>query len=111
MTKKSKLFNPLKVFFHWSSNSSFEFSFGLLVVYLIGFTVKAKVSIESIPWLNSSNLSTYILFVLTVFFYIITVYLLIFVTKDIPKKEQVVKLLGVITAALGGMTVISNIMS
>ncbi|MBH0059671.1 hypothetical protein I6E85_00725 [Pseudoalteromonas sp. NZS71] len=111
LTRKSKLFNPLKVFFHWASNSSFDFSFGLMVVYLAGFTIKAKVSIESIPWFNFSDLSTYVLFVLTVFFYIITVDLLIFVTKDIPKKKQVVKLLGVITALLAGLTVISNIMS
>lgn len=111
LTNKSTIFSPLKVFSHWASYCSYEFIFGLLVVYLVGFTIGAKVSVESISWLDLTQASTYVLFALTIIFFIITFGLFVFVEKNKPKKKQAIILLGGFTLFCGALTVISNIMS
>ena len=83
----------------------------MLTVYLIGFTIGAKVSIESVPWLDLTQASTYVLFTLTVIFFVITFGLFLFVEKNKPKKKQALKLLSGVTFFWGVLTVISNIIS
>ncbi|MAC35591.1 MULTISPECIES: hypothetical protein [Idiomarina] len=111
LTKKLIFLSPLKVFFRWASYCTYEFIFSLLTVYLIGFTIGAKVSIESVPWLDLTQASTYVLFTLTVIFFVITFGLFLFVEKNKPKKKQALKLLSGVTFFWGVLTVISNIIS
>ena len=111
VTKKLIFLSPLKVFFRWASYCTYEFIFSLLTVYLVGFTIGAKVSIESVPWLDLTQASTYVLFTLTVIFFVITFGLFLFVEKNKPKKKQALKLLSGVTFFWGVLTAISNIIS
>ena len=92
-SENCKLLKPIKGFAYWGADCSFEFIYGLLVVYLVGFTIRAEVSMGKIPWFNLTNEWTYIFFVLMVIFAVISIGLHIFVEKDKPKKSQAIKIL------------------
>jgi hypothetical protein len=106
-----KLLKPIKGFAHWGADCSFEFIYGLLIVYLVGFTIRAEVSMGKIPWFDLTNLWTYILFVLTVIFGVISLGLHIFVEKGKPKKSQAIKIIFSVGVFFGFCACVSNIIS
>lgn len=111
LTNKVSLFKYPKNFFYWLADSSYEFIFGLLIVYLVGFTVRAPVSVNSIPWLDLSNGYIYVLFVLSVIFFVISFGLLFFVDKQVRKKSKSLKILFTISLIFFVAAALVNIKS
>ena len=111
LTNKVSLFKYPKNFFYWLADSSYEFIFGLLIVYLVGFTVSAPVSVNSIPWLDLSNGYIYVLFVLSVIFFVISFGLLFFVDKQVRKKSKSLKILFTISLIFFVAAALINIKS
>lgn len=110
-SEKCRLLKPIKGFAHWGADLSFEFIYGLLIVYLVGFTVRAEVSVDKLPWFDFANLWAYIFFVLTVIFIVISLGLQIFVEKGKAKKTQTIKILVIVSVIFGICACVSNIIS
>lgn len=109
LSEKWKLLKPIKRFAYWGADLAFEFIYSLLIVYLVGFTIRAEVSLNKLPWFDFTNLWTYVFFVLAVIFIVISLGLQFFVEKDKPKKAQAIKILVCVSVFSGFCACASNI--
>ncbi|HDX9011202.1 hypothetical protein [Aeromonas dhakensis] len=111
LSKKSSIFECLKNIFYWLSNTSYEFILGLLVVYMFGFAVHAPISVNSIPWLDTSNFYAYVFFSLSLIFITFSLGLFAFVEKEVLKQSNVPKILLIISLTLFLVMLLANIKS
>jgi hypothetical protein len=90
--QKSDLINKGAKAFRWVAECCFEFSFGLIVVYLVGFTIHAPISIESMPFLDLTNSYVYIFSNICALFLAIGFELSVFVDKNVRKRKNCIRL-------------------
>lgn len=93
--------------FRWLGECCFEFTFGLIVVYLFGFAIGASISVDSIPWLDLTQSRAYVLFLLSILFLAIALELWLFVDKNVKKKSVCIAVMFFFSAVffLGSMFV------
>lgn len=82
----------------WVAESCYEFAFGLIVVYLVGFTIDAPISLDSMPWFDLTQRNSYIFFNISVLFLAITLELWLFVDKKVKNKLTCLALVFLVSA-------------
>ncbi|MCH4814039.1 hypothetical protein [Vreelandella neptunia] len=99
-------FSYLAKAFRWIGECCYEFAFGLIVVYLVGFMIDAPISVGSMPWLDLTQRNAYVLFNIFVLFLAIALELLLFVDKKVKKKSTCLALVLFVSAGffLGYLT-------
>lgn len=106
---KSALLNSGAKAFRWVAECCFEFSFGLIVVYLVGFAIHAPISVESMPWLDLTKSYVYVFSNICALFLAIAFELWVFVDKNVGKRTSCIVLVLFVSVSFFLGAVVANL--